>query len=482
MILLGVALRIWQYLWNTGLWYDEAWVLMNIRDMSFAELAGPLKNDQSAPLGYLWILRGLYEACGRLNEFVLRAPSVIAAVLGMVFMLPLARRIVRPSAVLWVLAMLVASHYLIVFGARTKPYAIDALCTIVLLLAAIRLKDASPLKFILTLGAIELGMFWISYPSCFVYGGLAVMCGLRVLRSRRWGDWAGYVLVNIVVAAGMYAIMHFTAAQRTDSLQAYWARRGFPEGWSYEQIMHWPLDATLRYFEVAADPIGIFVCLMSIVAIVAMWRNKSKRFILGLLTMPLVLNFMAGCLKLYPYVGKRVTLYSVPLILLLAGEGWATVLGWTRKIRPRKIPIGFTKLPFNAYKTAVAISIVIVAIPIAVESHYLASTGHRGPHARPLAEHVLANIQESNCVFAAGSGEFGIYMQGHCKVPIFGGELHVNAKKSDLDTIIWQRCWLYVRIDNKAFRNTRDNLLKRYKVLEKYSEHKTELYLITHPE
>jgi len=463
MVVLGVALRVWQYLWNTGFWYDEAWVLMNIQDLSFVELAGALKHDQSAPLGYLWLLRALY-VLGGLNEFLLRAPSLIAVVLGMVLMLPLARRIVKPKAVPWVLVMLAASEYLIVFGSRTKPYTIDALGTILLLYTAIRLKDSSPLKFIVVIGAIGLGLFWFSYPSCFVYGGAAVMCGLKLLRSRRWQDWAGYILINIIVAAGMYMMMHFTSQQRTNSLQAYWAVRGFPMGWGIKQIIHWPLDATFRYFEVAIRPIGLFACLTSVLAIVAMWRNKSKRFALGLLAMPLILNFVAGCLELYPFVGKRVTLYAVPLILLLSGEGWATILEWIKRPRVRKL--------------AFLVGALIIAVPVVVQVHYLTFTGHRGPHASRMAEYVLKNCREGDCVFIAGSGEFGIYTRGKCEVPVFGGLLHINAQQSDLDTVTWQRCWLYVRTDNKVFRATRDNLLKRHGVIESLSDHKTELYLL----
>ncbi|MCK4601780.1 MAG: glycosyltransferase family 39 protein, partial [Phycisphaerae bacterium] len=152
LVALGVALRIWQWLWNTGFWHDELWLLGNIQDRSFGGLIGPLDRDQAAPLLYLWLLKAIYLLAG-LNELALRAPSVIAAVAGMVLMLPLARRCVRTSAVPWALVMLAASKYLIIFSVRTKPYTIDALAAMVLLYAALRLRRASPLKFILALGA-----------------------------------------------------------------------------------------------------------------------------------------------------------------------------------------------------------------------------------------------------------------------------------------------------------------------------------------
>ena len=55
IVLLGVALRVGVYAWNTGFWYDEGWLIQNVQDKSFMDLVGPLANDQAAPLLYVWM-------------------------------------------------------------------------------------------------------------------------------------------------------------------------------------------------------------------------------------------------------------------------------------------------------------------------------------------------------------------------------------------------------------------------------------------
>ncbi len=45
LVVLGVALRVGAYAWNTGFWYDEGWLIQNVQDKSFVGLVGPLAND-----------------------------------------------------------------------------------------------------------------------------------------------------------------------------------------------------------------------------------------------------------------------------------------------------------------------------------------------------------------------------------------------------------------------------------------------------
>ncbi|HXU32187.1 MAG TPA: hypothetical protein VN851_16580 [Thermoanaerobaculia bacterium] len=52
-ILLGVALRLWQYLANPSLWVDEAALARNVLDRSVPGLFGALDYGQIAPPGFL---------------------------------------------------------------------------------------------------------------------------------------------------------------------------------------------------------------------------------------------------------------------------------------------------------------------------------------------------------------------------------------------------------------------------------------------
>ena len=467
LVLAGVAFRLISYFWNTSFHYDEGWLIQNIQDKSFAELLGPLRNDQAAPVVYLWLLKLLYMV-GGLSELLLRLPSILAGVGGMLLLWPLARRALRPEAVVWAIVLLAVSDNILIYTARVKPYTIDALATTVLLYMAVRLKDASPLKYILTLGAIEAGLFWISYPSCFVYGGVAVMGFVKLLGSRRWRDWVGFLLVNAAVGASMYAMLKLTGSQRSDLLMVYWAKRGFPMGWAPTALLKWPVEATYRVFEDAVRPIGFFAMAMAFVAVVAMWFKPRRLFVLGLLAAPLALNFLAACFKLYPWVGSRTSMWNIPIVALLAAEGWGAIVA--------RLPAGMHR------RNGIVIGMAIIAVPTGMALYYLGWVHHRKPHGRPLVQHIRANVREGDHIAIAGSNEFGIYFRNDPVAPVTGGQYDnqgVREVLSALDKPGWKRCWLLVRRDDDDWTSIRDEFLRRCKPpLEYVRSAKAELYLL----
>src|SRR5256885_8776879 len=92
---LGLAVRLRHYVAAPSYWYDEAYVLVNVFDKSFAELTGPLRCDQAAPPLFLWALRALYLLAGG-SEWVMRAPAFAASVLAVLAMYTAARRVTGP--------------------------------------------------------------------------------------------------------------------------------------------------------------------------------------------------------------------------------------------------------------------------------------------------------------------------------------------------------------------------------------------------
>src|SRR5882762_5520365 len=54
LLLLSLAARARQYFSSTSYWYDEAYLLVNIIDRTYAELIGPLRMCVVIPPLYLW--------------------------------------------------------------------------------------------------------------------------------------------------------------------------------------------------------------------------------------------------------------------------------------------------------------------------------------------------------------------------------------------------------------------------------------------
>ena len=57
LVLIGVLLRLRQYLYNRSIWGDESMLARNLAGKSFAELLQPLTHNQGAPPGFLFLTK-----------------------------------------------------------------------------------------------------------------------------------------------------------------------------------------------------------------------------------------------------------------------------------------------------------------------------------------------------------------------------------------------------------------------------------------
>src|SRR5207249_9344519 len=123
-----LAALVRQYLFAHSYWYDEAFLILTVRERGYAELLGPQPYNLVIPPVFLWIVRALYELGGD-EELVLRLPALVAGVLALIVMIPLARRVaLRPGALL-AFAWLAVSGHLVEHSCDVRPYTVDLLLT-----------------------------------------------------------------------------------------------------------------------------------------------------------------------------------------------------------------------------------------------------------------------------------------------------------------------------------------------------------------
>src|SRR5258706_8289415 len=88
LILLGLLLRLRQYLTWRSLWLDEAMLALNITGRSFAGLLQPLDYDQGGPLGFLLAEKLVITLLGN-NELSLRLIPFLPAGPALLLLPPL---------------------------------------------------------------------------------------------------------------------------------------------------------------------------------------------------------------------------------------------------------------------------------------------------------------------------------------------------------------------------------------------------------
>src|ERR1700716_2440300 len=76
-VVAGVSLRIVLSLRAPSVWHDEAALLVNVIDKTFAQLFGPLEFAEAAPPLFMWMERAVAVSIGS-GTFAVRLPVLLA--------------------------------------------------------------------------------------------------------------------------------------------------------------------------------------------------------------------------------------------------------------------------------------------------------------------------------------------------------------------------------------------------------------------
>ena len=163
-------------LYNRPLFMDEANVVRNLYDRSYANLSTPLDHEQYAPPLYLLWTKILGELFGY-REWVLRIPAFLGGLLAVYGMWKISKKILNEYWSLLPLAFLFGNPIVLRYVTEVKPYGLDLGISALLLALHLRTRPLSPVAWLVV------GVFcpWFSLPSVFVLAAI----GLRGLRYDR---------------------------------------------------------------------------------------------------------------------------------------------------------------------------------------------------------------------------------------------------------------------------------------------------------
>jgi len=351
LVLGALAWRTLRYALVFPMWGDEGMLAVNFHDRGFLELLRPLDYGQVAPPGFLWLELAASKLVG-FSEPALRLVPFLAGIAAVLLFWKACRKLLDRRGALLAIAVFAASFYPVRYSAEVKPYSMDLLLALAIILAAwaVYERPASAGRWTAFAGIASVSV-WLSYPSVFISGGACAWLlayGSGRGGTRRWGA----VLATGVLIGASFVTMYALAGsgQRAVAPAAYWSA-GFPpisEPW---RIPLWALDVhtgmMLAYPNGGHSGGSTASFLLAVVGAVVMWR--SRRPVLILLLSPLPLMFVAAALRMYPYgASARVAQHVAPAACMLIGTGLVCVLrkvlGARRTIRALPIAV----LPFLA--------------------------------------------------------------------------------------------------------------------------------------
>lgn len=354
-LLLGAALRLWHYVRNPSVWHDEAALILNVLHQGYAECWGPLIHAEAAPPLFLWLEKAVIGALGD-STYALRLLPLLAS-LGTLFLVAdLARCLLRPWAAVGAVALLAVSDHLLWHACEAKPYAVDVF------LAAL-----VPWLHVHTMGwhhawrcslflAVAPAVILLSFPGCFICGGLWLAWLPRVCQGGRFRDLLGFALLTFAIGATFLLLLAGPAhAQRCPAMVQCWESAFIPwhQPW---RIPIWSLSASLELFRYSCEPLGSILLLPFLIGSYQFWRGQREMLIL--LLAPVGLAAVASGLHAYPFGGARVLAYAAPCLAILAAAGGEWLL---RRITLHCLaePAGKTRL-VNA-----GVAVMVLAAPLA---------------------------------------------------------------------------------------------------------------------
>lgn len=329
IVLLGAALRLWQWGAGGSLWLDEIALARNIHARPVGELVTQrLAFDQVAPPGFLAAVKLSTMAFGG-GERALWLVPLICGLVGLGLFALLALRILRGWAVPLAVALFALAPALIRYSAEVKQYGIDAAAAAGLTLLAVdlRARDRST-RALLLAGAAGLAVIWFSQASALVMTGLgAALAAVWLLeRDRRTARvllvtvpiWA--VASLIAVAVGARSMSPATKAFMHD----FW-RGGFlplpprlstAAPWLWERLTGLFGDPwTLRY------ALPWLFAILALLGMAVLWRQRRDAALL--VAAPFVVTLFAAVAQQYPF-RTRLVVFLIPgaLLAAAAGAGW----------------------------------------------------------------------------------------------------------------------------------------------------------------
>lgn len=332
-LLLGVSWRVLRYALRFPFWGDEAYLILNFVDRDFAGLTQPLGLGQVAPILFLWSERAATLLLGG-SELALRLLPLAAGLGALLLFRGFVRSSLSPLSGALAVAILSVSYYAVRHSCEVKPYALDLLFSLALLLPAARwLQEPHRAGFLGLLAAIVPVALAASYPSVFVAVSVSLVLLPVVWRLGNGKAWMLFVAYNVLLAAGFLAAYTLVGSAQFEAMggtrNPYWGG-SFPprEPLPFVRWMALIHTGNLFAYPVGARDGGSAVTfLLSLFGAWRLSRLRESRLLL-LLTVPFGLTFLAAALRYYPYGGSaRVAQHLAPSICVLAGVGLAALLG-----------------------------------------------------------------------------------------------------------------------------------------------------------
>lgn len=311
VLVAGIAAHIIPYFANHDLWIDEAMLASSIVNRNFSNLiATPLDYGQSAPVGYLYMVKAITAVAG-VSDFSLRVLSLISFGLVLYLMYQILRNVYFVKHYLFFLAVFSLLSFYVRYAVECKPYMLE--CVLVLLVVLLfnfyKRKRISLLSFCIFCSMIV----WFSFVPVFFIAGASLVIIVDAIRCRQpvMSLWPG---ILVAVSFAGYYIVWLSVTDGNAGGKAYWDLLAFP-------LLPASMDDCKLLLKMAKEMLlplskmALLFCPLSMYTLWS-WYRVDKREVAFYLT-SLGMLLVASSIGFYPIIARLMAFFSV-LVLILA--------------------------------------------------------------------------------------------------------------------------------------------------------------------
>lgn len=397
IIAIGILLRLVFYLANRALFIDEAAVAINIVNKSYSEFFQPLDYFgtliQGAPVGFLIVEKFAVEALSK-SEFALRLFPLLSGIASLFLFASLAKRLLRPNAILIALVIFTVSYPLMLYSTEVKPYSSDvAIALLLVLFAEYVRRRGFPLVWLIAYGITGAVSVWLSFPAVFVLAGVGTTLGVSCVLNRNWIKSAQLSIVFLVWLLS-FGISFFASPAGSLAnneglfiFYAQYAMKFAPLPPLSLSELQWYLNT---FFEIFDNPVGISLGGIAGLAFLMGCASfyTANRFRFFLLISPILFTLLASGLGKYPFT-DRFILFLVPFLLLLVAEG----VGFTIKRTKSNLPI-----------LGVTLAVILLGHPILTAGYHVVNSRTR-EEIKPIMNYLKTHKEPGDAVYLYYSAE-----------------------------------------------------------------------------
>lgn len=333
LVVIGLALRVFHFLGNYTIWYDESVLLFNVLDKDYCRLTGPLDHAVAAPPIFVWTLRWMGTNLGD-HPYIWRGLPTLFSIALLLLTYRMGRRFFPGIGATTLTGLVALSDGHIWQGINIKPYILDAFFGTLLIYLFLATQDWRLWRRLGLFALLAPPIMSTSYPGAFLYGSVLLAFLPIVWRDRSANNLLAYIGLGLVVLC-TFAILYFgpMQAQRDPGLVKEWINK-FPNFSRPLSVPGWSIGNAFLVWHYCYNPIGAVCGLIGIVAVVhCVRKGRADLAVLG--AAPTVLCYAAACVKAYPFSNNRLILFIAPSLGMLVAIGVPVVVTWLNRRHQR---------------------------------------------------------------------------------------------------------------------------------------------------